>query len=228
MPTIFLKILRDQIALLFFKPFKSRIKENWPAYLSWGLLITWIVGMGRYWDHPNADWWQYLGLGSVAYVFILAVIIWIIAAPLKPRHWSYLNVLIFITLTSLPALLYAIPVEQFMTLQNAQSANFWFLLIVAAWRVALFFNFLGKVAGLSLTEVIVTGLLPLVLIVTALTVLNLEHVVFQIMGGIRNPTQNDTAYLALITITYFSLLLSPVLLIWYGFLIYKKNTSSSK
>ena len=227
MPTIISKIIRDQIALLLFKPFKSQIQESWVAYLSWGLLITWIVGTGRYWDHPNADWWQYLGLGSVAYVFILAFIVWIIAAPLKPRHWSYLNVLIFITLTSLPALLYAIPVEQFMILQNAQSANFWFLLIVAVWRVALFLNFLRKVAGLNPIEVTVTGLLPLVLIVTTLTVLNLEHVVFQIMGGIRNPTQHDTAYLALITITYFSLLLSPVLLIWYGVLIYKKNTSSS-
>lgn len=125
-------------------------------------------------------------------------------------------------MTSLPALLYAIPVEQFMSLKSAQTANVWFLAIVAIWRVTLLLNFLRKVAQLSYSEVIVAGLLPLVLIVTSLVILNLEHAVFQIMGGIRNPTQFDAAYSVLFMLTTISLLLSPILLIWYGRLVYLK------
>lgn len=222
MPAILTKIFRDQIDLLLFKPFRSKIGEFWPSYLLWGIFITWLVGIGRYWDHPNAELWQYLGFGSVLYVFILSFVLWGIAAPLKPRYWSYRNVLIFVTMTSLPALLYAIPVEQFMSLTSAQTANVWFLAIVAIWRVTLLLNFLRKVAQLSYSEVIVAGLLPLVLIVTSLVILNLEHAVFQIMGGIRNPTQFDAAYSVLFMLTTISLLLSPILLIWYGRLVYLK------
>ena len=61
------KILRDQRDLLLFRPFRPSIKEHWPAYLAWGLLTAWLAGIGRYWDHPNAAWWQYAGLGSVSF-----------------------------------------------------------------------------------------------------------------------------------------------------------------
>ena len=209
------KVLKDQFDLLFFQPFKPNLTEHWHVYLGWGLFTTWLVGIGRYWDHPSAHLWQYFGLGSVAYVFLLAALIWLIALPLKPNHWSYRNVLIFVTLTSLPALFYAIPVERFMSLKAAQAANVWFLLIVAVWRVALYFTFLRRVAGLSYAAVTVIGLLPLALIVTALVFLNLEQAAFEIMGGIRNPTPNDTAYGILILITTWSVLASPILLIAY-------------
>ena len=57
--------------------------------------------------------------------------------------------LIFVTLTSLPALLYAIPVEKFMALEYAQTANVLFLAVVASWRVALLIVFLKRAAGLT-------------------------------------------------------------------------------
>ena len=38
----------------------------------------------------------------------LALIIWALLAPLRPRNWSYRNVLLFITLTAPPAVLYAV------------------------------------------------------------------------------------------------------------------------
>jgi len=217
------KILKDQFDLLIFRPFKPDLSDHWTAYLAWGLFVTWIVGVGRYWDHPSAQIWQYLGLGSIAYVFILALFIWAIAAPLQPKHWSYRNVLIFVTLTSLPALLYAIPVERFMSLANAQTANVWFLAVVAAWRVALLFRFFRTVAGLSVAATCVVGLLPLVLIVTALVVLNLENAVFEIMGGLREQTPNDAAYAVLILITGASVVASPFLLIWYLVLVVRRG-----
>jgi|GEM_PF-4987218 len=45
--------------------------------------------------------------------------------------------LAFVTLTAPPALLYAIPVERFMTPSAASVTNAWFLAVVAAWRVGL-------------------------------------------------------------------------------------------
>jgi hypothetical protein len=213
------KILQDQRDLLLFRPFKPAIREHWLAYLAWGLFTTWLAGVGRYWDHPNANWWQYAGLGSVAYVFVLSAFLWLVVAPLRPRNWNPVGVLIFVTMTSLPALLYAIPVEMFMSLPNAQTANVIFLAIVASWRVGLLAVFLRRGAGLTVTGVLVATLLPLALIVTALSVLNLEKAVFEIMGGNRQRTQNDAAYMIVTLISLVSVLLSPILLIIYGILV---------
>jgi hypothetical protein len=215
------KILQDQRDLLLFRPFKPALKDHWVAYLAWGLFVTWLAGMGRYWDHPNANWWQYAGLGSVAYVFVLAAFLWLIVAPLRPRNWSFIGVLIFVTLTSLPAVLYAIPVEKFMSLESAQAANVIFLAIVASWRVALLIVFLKRAAGLTATGVWVASLLPLTVIVTALAALNLEKAVFEIMGGNMQQTQNDAAYFILLVITVLSVILSPIMLIIYCVLVYR-------
>lgn len=218
------KVFLDEIKLLTFRQFKLDVSLfNW--YLAFGIGFTWLCGIGRYWDNPKADLWQYLGLGSVAYVFILALILWLLVLPLKPANWHYKNVLLFVSLTAPPAILYAIPVERFMSLKSAQLANVWFLAIVAIWRVALLLKYLNKVAGLSGLCVLVATLLPLTLIVTALTVLNLEHVVFKIMAGLgdHEKSANDSAYIILVIITYFSVMASPVLLSIYGFFIYKRH-----
>ena len=216
------KVISDEIRLLTFRSFKLDISIfNW--YLVFGISFTWLCGMGRYWDNPKADLWQYLGLGSVAYVFILALILWLIILPMKPRNWSYKNVLLFVSLTAPPAILYAIPVERFMTLESAQRANLWFLVIVAIWRVALLLKYLKTIAGLSGLRVIVATLLPLTLIVTILTILNLEHVVFKLMAGLEDHERsaNDSAYGVLLLITTFSIMASPILLAMYGWFIYK-------
>lgn len=215
------KVLSDEIKLLTFRKFKLDTSVfKW--YLAFGIGVTWLAGIGRYWDNPRADLWQYLGLGSVAYIFVLAFILWVMIMPLKPANWSYRNVLLFVSLTALPALLYAIPVERFMSLDSAQQANVWFLAVVALWRVALLVIYLHRVARLPVESVIVATLLPLTLIVTALTMLNLEHVVFNIMAGLseHEPSANDSAYLILMLITWISVLLSPLLLILYFWCVF--------
>lgn len=222
MPSPLQKVLGDQRDLLLFRPFKPDMAAHGHLYLGWGCLITWLAGVGRYWDHPNAELWQYLGLGSVAYVVVLALIVWAVAAPLRPANWSYETVLVFVMLTSLPAILYAIPVEKLMSLQAAQMANVMFLAIVASWRVALLIVFLRRVGRLDWLPVAVAALLPLALIVTLLVALNLEKAVFEIMGGNRQQTQNDAAYAILILISVLSVCASPLLLIAYGVLIYKR------
>lgn len=216
----FFQIVRDEVKLLTFGGMGPNVAQHWPRYLSFGLATTWLAGVGRYWDHPSAEVWQRWGLGSLIYVLVLAAFVWLILAPLRPKRWSYRNVLLFTTLTAPPALLYALPVERWMSLQDAQQANLWFLAVVAAWRVALFWLFLRKVAELPIAHVIVGTMLPLTLIVTALAALNLEQAVFEIMGGIGEGTASDAAYGVVIVLSGLSVMLSPVLLIIYGKLVW--------
>ena len=216
-------LLSEEWRFLTFRPVSTAVRTHWPAFLVFGLFFTWLAGIGRYWDNPRAEWWQYLGLGSVVYVFVLALIIWLLLAPIRPKNWSYRNVLLFITLTAPPAIIYAIPVERFMTRDNAVSANMWFLAIVATWRVGLYASFLWRTAGLSGGGVIVGTLLPLAIIVVSLTMLNLEHVVLNFMGGIRESDKsvNDGAYTVVLTLTVLSISLVPLLAIGYAVLIYR-------
>ncbi len=215
-------LLADELRFLTFRRPSPAIHTQWKAFLALGLFFTWLAGMGRYWDNPRAYLWQHLGLGSVVYVFVLALLLWALLAPLRPKNWSYKNVLIFVTLTAPPALLYAIPVERLMSVGSAQVVNAWFLGVVSIWRVALLAIFLRRVAGLSLWMVAVATLLPLAIIVVPLAALNLEHVVFDIMGGIRdeNKSPNDMAYGIVVFLSVISFLAAPVLLLVYGIAVF--------
>jgi hypothetical protein len=214
-------LLKDEWRFLTFRPMSEAIRTHWQAYLVFGLIFTWLAGIGRYWDNPRAEVWQYLGLGSVAYVFVLALFVWLLLLPLRPKNWSYRNVLLFLTLTAPPAVLYAIPVERFMSLDNARTANAWFLGLIAAWRVALLVVFLRRTAKLSGGATAVATLLPISAIVLALSLLNLEHVVFNMMGGFRDrdASGNDTAYLVVSMLSIFAFLAAPVLGIIYFVLV---------
>jgi hypothetical protein len=163
---------------------------------------------------------QKTGLGSVVYVFVLATFLWLILWPLRPKNWSWGRLLTFITLASPPAALYAIPVEMFTRLETAQALNAWFLGIVAVWRVALLFWFLKRAAELPRYAVVIGSLLPLTVIIVVLTGLNLDHVVFDFMAGIRPEQRSaaDSAYVVLWLISTLSFLLSPALLIGYVWL----------
>ena len=216
-------LFSEEFRLLTFRPVSAAVPAHWREFLLFGLLFTWLAGIGRYWDNPRAHLWQQMGLGSIIYVFVLAFVIWVMLIALKPKNWSYLNVLLFVTLTSPPAVLYAIPVERFMSSKAAVSANVWFLAIVAIWRLALYAVFLRRTARLSVAAMIVGTLLPVTFIIVALAILNLEHVVFNIMGGIREGERsvNDGAYDFVLTLTLFSIVLAPILAIAYGVLVYR-------
>ena len=201
-----------------FRPVRIAVQQDFHRWLVFVLLITWLVGIGRYWDHPSAAPWQYLGLGSVAYVFCLSTILFLVVWPLSPLNWSYRGVLVFVGLTSLPAMLYAVPVEKFVNLGAAQQINAAFLGVVAIWRVALLFRYLMHSAKLHWFLVLIVSILLLSGIVVALTLLNLEHVVFDIMAGIReqDASPNDRAYLVVLGLALFSIYAFPVTLILYS------------
>lgn len=211
-------VIADQWRLLTFRQPSAAIATHWRAYLVFGLACTWLAGVGRYWDNPRAHLIQHLGLGSVIYAVCLALVLWLLIWPLRPKRWSYRNVLIFVCMTALPALLYAIPVERFMSMENAQTANLLFLAVVALWRVVLLQVFLRRVAELPKSVAVIATVLPLALIVVSLTALNLEHVVFAFMSGME-PEQisaNDSAYVVVFLLSSLSILLSPLLLIVYS------------
>lgn len=207
----------DTLRVLSFRAPSMAIATDWPRYLAFGLVCTWLVGVGRYWDSPAAALWQKLGLGSVAYIFVLALLLWVVVWPLRPKRWSYSMVLIFLTMTALPALLYAIPVERFLTLETSARLNALFLLIVACYRVALLVWFLRRVAGLSGDALITAIFLPLTFILFLLVILNLEHATFQFMAGIRDvdKTSNDAAYMLVTLLSVFSMWTFPFVLFFY-------------
>lgn len=186
-------------------------------HLVFGLIVTWLVGIGRYWDDPGAKLLQHLGLGSVIYVFALSALLWLVFKPVGANDWTYARVLTLVTLTAPPALLYAIPVERFMNLADARTVNVWFLGVVAIWRVALFVFFARRLGQLSWLVVVVGTLLPLTLIITALVILNLERAVFAIMGGLRDErTANDGAYALLSALGMLSMGIFPLVLLAWG------------
>ncbi len=188
-----------------------------------GLIGTWIVGMGRYWDDKGASLLQHLGLGSVIYIFVLAAFIWLILKPFLIDSWSYYIVVTFIGLTSFPAIFYAIPVERFFPVETANTMNVWFLAIVAAWRLGLLYYFLKHFTKLSAGNILTVTLMPICLIISVLTILNLHRVVFNIMGGMRDPTPHDSSYFVLMLLTGISAILTLPLLLAYGVGIYYRH-----
>jgi len=204
------------IRLLTFKLTREEMLNFNNGHLIAGVIGTWIVGMGRYWDDPKASLLQHLGLGSVIYIFILAAFIWLILLPFKIEKWSYKSVLTFIALTSFPAIFYAIPVERYFSIATANTMNVWFLAIVALWRLCLLYYFLKHFTQLSVGNIMTVTLMPICLIISTLTALNLHKVVFDIMGGYREPTAHDGAYGVLMFLTVISVILTIPLLIAYG------------
>ena len=218
-PTPAIPVLRTSWRVLTFTASREELVRLDRRHLAFGLVSTWLVGMGRYWDDPGAHLLQHLGLGSVIYVLVLSPLLFALVWPLLARDWTLVRVLTLVSLVSPPAALYAIPVERFMSMDAARSANAWFLAVVAAWRVALLFFFLFRLAQLRWFQVIVVALLPLAAIVTVLTGLNLQRVVFDLMGGFREPGPHDIAYEILFGLTMLSVMAIGPLLIAYLTLI---------
>ena len=207
-------MLRTVIRFLTFRSTREELLNVGAKHLAFGLICTWLVGIGRYWDNSRVSLLQHLGVGSIVYVFVLALLLYLIVLPLKPKDWSYFRVLTFVSLVSPPAVLYAIPVERYFDLDTANTINVCFLGIVAAWRVALLIFYLRRFGVLDWFAVITVALLPLTLIIITLTILNLDRVVFDFMGGISPSTRsgNDEAYGILFLLAFFSFLLFvPVL-----------------
>ena len=164
-------------------------------HFAFGMAVVWLVGMGRYWDNPRVGVLQHLGAGSVVYVFILAALLWAVCWPFRYEGWTYPRVLTLVVLTSPPAAIYAVPVERWFDVYRAGEINLWFVLAVSGWRMLIWGRFVLRM-GIPVAAAVVGIFLPVILIISALTYLNLEHaVVWQLMGGVKEPpTPADAAY----------------------------------
>lgn len=212
---------RDLWLLLTFRLPEDRFDAFGARHLALGLTFTWLAGVGRYWDSPRAEWWQFAGLGSLAYVVVLDAILWIVIRPLTTHaNFDYVHLLAFVALTSPPALLYAIPVERFCALATATTLNVWFLAVVALWRVALLAFYLRRGLALDWIRSVLALLLPLAAIIGALAALNLEHVVFRFMAGLRDDERSadDGAHAVVVLLHFIAMPLFLLTVIpWLGF-----------
>lgn len=212
-----LPLFRTLVRLLTFRLSGEEFARLDLRFALIGLVGTWLVGMGRYWDSPTASYAQKAGLGSVVYVFALSAFLFVLGIPLMPRNWSYRSVFTFITLTSFPAALYAIPVERWVAIDVAIQMNVWFLAIVAGHRVALYLFYMRRSADLSPYVALVAALLPITLIITFLVFSGYSGLVLDIMGGFRerSKTAQDGVNSILNTITFSSCISLPVLALAY-------------
>ena len=141
-------VIATAFRVLMFRATGEELRGLDRRHLVLGLSLTWLVGIGRWWEDPRAGALQHLGVGSLVYVVVLSFFLWLIIRPLSART-HYLNTLTYITLTAPPAILYAIPVRSWLDLDVAQQARLWFLAIVTIWRVALWAGYLIVSVGLS-------------------------------------------------------------------------------
>lgn len=186
-----------------------------------GLMATWLVGIGRNWDFPEAPLFAKTGLPSVAYIFILSLVLLIMSWPVSYERLNYGKILTLVAMTAPPGLVYAIPVEKMMSFDGAQAANLWFLAIVALWRVALAF-YAFKNAGAN-TGWVTTAILmlPICTIVIGLVVSGRADFVIEIMGGVNRPQNINTGVNQAISALYCLAwpLAALSLFIWIGAII---------
>jgi hypothetical protein len=149
--------------------------EDRGRFIATALVCTWLAGLARHWDHTDPLWWQRFGLGSLAYLFAAAALVWLVGAPLYPRAWRYLDVLLFVALTSPLAWAHALPIDRWLSVEDAATTNAWILAVVATWRVALLVRHFKIVAGLPGWLAVTAALLPLAAIVAAATLWWLHH-----------------------------------------------------
>jgi hypothetical protein len=211
------EILTTTARFLCFRPVVPDLKRLRFGYIATGLFFAWLAGVGRHLEDDRAELWQRLGIGSVIYLCGMALFLWLILWPLRPRNWSFTTVLVFVGMTAPPAWLYAIPVKHLYSLATATTWRELSLLIVSIWRVSLLAVFLKRAAGLKGAEIAIGVLVPLAMIVVILTELNLDHVVIRWMIGIKDSERsfNDAAYGVTVFLTFFAMLFSPILLCAY-------------
>jgi hypothetical protein len=156
------------------------------SHLILGLVTTWLVGMGRYWHVPYASWVQRAGFASLLYVGALSLALWVIYLPLRPEAWSFRRTLTFVSLLSPPAALQAIPLRDFADYREALVLGAWLLGAITLWRAALLIWFLVRSARLRPLEAFLSVLLPLDLIVLALSHFQVRHEIDAFVNGFRS------------------------------------------
>jgi hypothetical protein len=217
-------ILADFGRFLLLKPLRGDVAKNWRAYFAVGVLITWLVGIGRAWDHPDDPLLARSGVLSLLYILALSAFIWLVGVALKPERWRYRNVLLMTTMTAAPGIIYAIPVERFLNPDVARATNLIFLIIVAVWRMALYYFFLRRTANLPSSPALVAALLPPTVIIVILSTAGVLSMVAMNMGGVEQATPVEAfSSQVLFWLAVGSWIALPVLMIAWLSLVFGRN-----
>ncbi len=197
-------------------------------HLLFGLATAWLVGYGRWWDRPD-DVSPFLRSGalSVLTVIGLGFLLHRVMTGLVPRHEGHMRTAAYVSLTSLPAAIYALPLERWMELEQARTGNVAMLAVVAAWRVALYVYLLRRIAGFPIYTTIVTTLLPLAVIICFVTISGTQFRVLSIMTGVTvdppPPSTAETRFDIIASLSCLSLVLTPVLVILWLILFERRS-----
>ena len=213
--TSLLNIVGITLRVLTFRATAEQLARLGNAHLAFGLICTWIAGIGRSWDDVGASLLRKSGIGSVGYIFALSLLLWLVIAPLCQGRTDYKRILTFVSLTSPLGMLYAIPVEQFLARETSLQINVMFLTFVASWRVALLAFYFRRGAGLTWSEVVLSTLFPLSIIMAPLTILKAAHEVLSTMGGLRENGAPDTMAMVLGHLGTLSVWAFLPLLFWH-------------
>lgn len=208
--------LKTIFRVLTFRAKPEELLDNSIAVLVIGLVITWLVGIGRWWDDPRELMpFVRFGVGSVLYVFALSALLWVVSWPLLQVKVGYHHVAAFVASTSLPAVVYALPIERWTDMSTASSYNVGALLFVSLYRVSLLGWFYVKILKLTVGDaVIITGL-PITAISFALTMMGHGASIMDIMGGLRDQMSKSEMEMIIGTIGCLSFILGPAFLVAY-------------
>jgi hypothetical protein len=181
-----LRCLCLQIRILTLTANRNELLSIDSNVLVWGLVMVWLAGIGRYWDAPLEPFFMRSGLPSLIYIFVLGAFLWMFIFLLRPANWSYMRLVTYISMTAVPAFLYAIPFERMYGVDKGAEYNAIALVVVATWRVLMLGNYLVRVSNLNVFCVLVAVLLPLMTIVSVLMGLHKTVDAIATMGGIRD------------------------------------------
>ena len=198
--------------------------------LALGLVLAWVVGYGRWWDRPDAVH-ALLRSGAISalIVVLLGLLLHVTLTPLSAGRARLLPTTAYVGLTSLPAALYALPLERWFELETARSLNLALLALVATWRVALYVRLAWEVARVRGLELLVVTLLPLSGVVFGLTVSGMLLGVFQLMAGNESSTTTaESRYEVILALGMASLVLGPVLLITWLVLVARSRRAARR
>ncbi|HEY3379781.1 MAG TPA: hypothetical protein VGL77_20085 [Armatimonadota bacterium] len=176
-------------------------------HLLFGLFTSWLVGIGRSWHNPRVAEFQHWGLGSLGVVLGIALLIYLIAWPLRPQRWSFFTVLTFVSLTALPGAVFAVPYA-------SGDVRALLLFILSVWRVGLLGVFICRYSGLKPFSRFLSVWLPCGVTLIGLTLLNLQRATFAIMGR-ELPTPDNASYELMILASLLSFWITVVLLLVY-------------
>ena len=157
-----------------------------------GALLVVSAGIARNYDHLHLlaqPEWIY---GPFGMSLLSAVLIWMMlrsdisfSSP-NAKHSAFRTFLTFFWLTAPCAWLYGFPVERITDLVGATQWNFAFLILVAAWRVALIVRAVTVLTGAAVGRVTAFVLLPACVEMFAGSLLKGLSLI-GIMGGVRLP-----------------------------------------